>query len=243
MTSKETNTAAETLAELEAKSDRVAEWASANAARILAVLAAVLVAAAAIGFYFQHRSSSQQAAATELAKTTGDYRSAMGADPLGGPIPEPANAEVAASTRAQYSERFAALAAAHPGTTAGAIAWLEGAQIALDLGQKDEAKARFERARDTLPGSSIAALASIRLAALAENGGDFAAAATAYESAAGIQAYALRARALADAARCWIQAGEREKGLAAFQRLESEFPDEAVAAPIEALVEELRARS
>lgn len=243
MSSKDTNTAAETLADLEARGDRVAEWAAENAAKILGVIAAILVVAAGVGFYFQHRSTSRQAAATELAQVTSDYRQAMGADPLGGPIPEPANAEVATATRTTYSEKFTQLAGEYPGTTAGALAWLEAGQIALELGQTDEARARFERARNALPKSALAALAWIRLAELAESGGDFAGAASAYEAAAGVRSYPLRAGALGDAARCWIAAGEREKGLAAYQRLESEFPDEAVAAPIEALVEELRARS
>ena len=69
------------------------------------------------------------------------------------------------------------------------------------------------------------------------------AAAQAFEAAAAVASYPLRAGALGDAARCWILAGETEKGLAAYQRLEAEFPDQAVPPPVEALVEELRAKS
>lgn len=242
MTRKETNTAAQTLAELEASGDRLAEWSSEHAATILAVIAAVLVAAAAVGFYFQHRSESRKEAANALALATSEYRQAMGADPMGGTIPEPANPEVARATRTEYSERFAALAAAHPKTTSGALAWLEAGQLAAELGDRDEAKARFEKARDAAAGTAIGALAWIRLAELAEDASDLAAAASAYESAAGIAAYPLRANALADAARCWIGAGETAKGLAVYQRLESEFPDQSASPPIEALVEELRAQ-
>ncbi|MFO0687518.1 MAG: tetratricopeptide repeat protein [Myxococcota bacterium] len=243
MTRKETNTAAETLAELEATGDRLAEWSSEHAAKILAVIAAVLVAAAGVGFYFQHRAEGRQAAANALALATSEYRQAMGADPMGGAIPEPANAEVATSTRKRFSERFAALAAEHPKTTSGALAWLEAGQLALELGETDEAKSRFEKARDAAAGTAIGALAWIRLAELAESAGDLASAAGAYESAAGIAAYPLRAHALADATRCWIGSGDSAKGLAVYQRLESEFPDQPVAPAVEALIEELRAKS
>lgn len=243
MTRKQTNPAAQTLAELEATGDRLTAWSSEHAARILGVIAAILVVAAGVGFYLQHRSDQQQAAANALALTTSEYRQAMGADPLGGEIPEPANPTVAASTRTQFSERFAQVAEAYPKTTSGALAWLQAGQLSLELGQQDEAKARFEHARDTAGSSAIAALAWIRLAELAEVAGNMAEAAQAYESAAGIAAYPLRASALGDAARCWLAAGDTTKAMEAYQRLESEFPDRAVPPPIEALLEETRARS
>jgi tetratricopeptide (TPR) repeat protein len=167
----------------------------------------------------------------------------MGADPLGGEIPEPANAELATSTRTKFSERFAQVATEHPRTTSGALAWLEAGQLSLELGNRDEARSRFEQARDSASGTAVGALASIRLARLAEDGGDLAGAAQAFEAAAAIASYPLRAGALADAARCWITAGENEKGLAAYQRLEAEFPDQAVPPAVEALVEELRAKA
>ena len=243
MTRKDTNTAARTLADLEATGDRLAEWSSQHAAKILAVIAAVLVAAAGVGFYAQHRSAGRRAAANALALASSEYRQAMGADPLGGAIPEPANAEVAAETREKFSQRFVTVANENPRTTPGALAWLEAGQLALELGKRDAAKAHFEQARDAAAGTAISALAWIRLAGLAEDAGDFAGAAGAYESAAAISSYPLRAGALGDAARCWIGAGESAKAIAAFQRLESEFPDQAIAPSVEALLQELRAKS
>jgi len=240
---KETNSAAQTLAELEATGDRLAEWSSEHAATILAVIAAVLAIAAGIGFYLQHRSEDRQAAADALALASSEYRQAMGADPFGGPIAEPANAEVARTTREKFRQRFAAVGGEYGKTTSGALAWLESGQLAIELGQPDEAKASFEKARDAARSTAVGALAWIRLAGLAEDANDLAGAAAAYESAASITAYPLRAGALGEAARCWLAAGDTAKGLAAYQRLESEFPDYAVAPALEALVEELRAKS
>jgi hypothetical protein len=52
----------------------------------------------------------------------------------------------------------------------------------------------------------------------------------------------LRAEALAEAARCWAAAEQTDLALAAFQRLESEFPDQRLAPQIESLLAELRLR-
>ncbi len=63
-----------------------------------------------------------------------------------------------------------------------------------------------------------------------------------YEEASAIQAYPLRAEALAEAARCWAAAEQTDRALAAYQRLESEFPDQRPAPQIESLLAELRLR-
>jgi tetratricopeptide (TPR) repeat protein len=237
---KSKNPTAETLRELEESGDRIAEWASENAALILGAIAAILVIAAGAGLYIQAGAKSRDAAADDLAMATSQYRRAMGADPIGGAIPEPANQELAERTRSQYVERFSEVANEHGGTSAGALAWLEAGQLQTQLGRLEAAAESFGHARDEAAGSSIAALGSIRLANLAENRGDPATAAESYEAAAAIDAYPLRAGALADAARCWVEAEDDARALAAFQRLESEFPDEFVEPAMAALIAELR---
>ncbi|MBJ18085.1 MAG: tetratricopeptide repeat protein [bacterium] len=237
---KKPNPTAETLRDLEESGDRIAEWASENAALILGTIAAVLVIAAGVGLYVQADVNSRDAAADDLALATGQYRQAMGADPIGGPIPEPANPELAERTRIEYVERFAEVARRHAGTSAGALAWLEAGHLQTDLGRLEAAAESFGHARDDAAGSSIAALGSIRLAQLAEERGDPQSAAQAYEAAASLESYPLRAAALADAARCWVEAGEAERALAAFQKLETEHPDAVIAPHVAALIGELR---
>lgn len=237
---KQSNRTAETLRELEASGDRVANWAADNAAVILGVIAGILVIAAGVGFWLQHRSNTEDAAVNALAQATSEYRVAMGADPTGGPIPEPANAELAERTRAEFADRFAAVGRAYEGMTVGSVALLEAGGLQAELGRYDEAIAHFEAARDASRGAAIEALASMRLARLAESRGDMAAAAEHFEAAARVEAYPLRADALAEAARCWAGAQERDRALAAYQRLESEFPDEPVAPHIAFLIAELR---
>jgi tetratricopeptide (TPR) repeat protein len=239
---KQPNRTAETLREIEETGDRVASWASEHAAIILGAIAAALMLAAAVGLYVQHGSSSRNAAADALAVVTREYRQAMGADPAGGPVPEPANPELAVRTRSQFAERYAEIARSHVGTPTSALAWLEAGELQVELDRRDQARESFEAARKAAGTLPTAALASIRLAGLDEDRGDPAAAAQAYEAAAAVQAYPLRADALVSAARCWVSAGAPDKALAAFQRMESEYPDEPVAPQVESLIAELRVR-
>ena len=225
------NPTAETLRELEASGDRVAEWASANATLILGVMAALLLLAGVIGLYMQAGQEARDEAANDLALATSQYRQEMGADPISGPIPEPANPELAEEIRARFVDRFAGVAREHGGTTAGALAMLEAAAES------------FGRAREEVSGSAIAAIAESRLAHLAEERGDLTTAAEGYERAAGIASYPLRPQALADATRCWLEAGNGPRALAAYQRLETGFPDEVRPPVIEAAIRELRASS
>lgn len=240
---KQSNTAGNALREMEASGDRVAEWASENAKWILAATAGVLILAAGTGLYFQQAATARDEAATALALTSGRYRLAMGADITAGPITEPANLELAASTRTQFAQEFAELALQHAGTAAGALAWLEAGNLQAELGMQEEATASFEAARVAANGRALEAIAATRLAGLAEERGDVAAAAEAYELAAAVEAYPLRAAALAEAARCWAEAGDADRALAVFQRIETDFPDELVAPQVAALIAELRLSS
>ena len=242
MSRKTHNPTAERLRELEESGDRLTEWASEHAALILGVIATVLVIAGGVGLWVQHGANARDEAADALAMATGQYRQAMGADPVGGPVPEPANPELAERTRSEYIDRFVTVAREHEGTTAGALAWLEAGNLQVELGRLEAAAESFARVRDDAPDSAISAMGSVRLAALAENRGDPATAAEAFEQAAGVPEYPLRAGALIDATRCWVEAGNTSRALAAFQRLENEFPDENVPPPVQALVAELRLR-
>ena len=239
---KKPNSAGDALRELEETGDRVADWAAKNAVLILAAIASVLVIAAGVGLYVQHGSDAQDKAADALALATSHYRMAMGADPDGGAIVEPANPELAERTRTKFAERFSLVAREHEGTAAGVVAWLEAGNLQVELGRPEDAVESFSAARDAAGDLALGALASARLAALAEDRGDPTTAALAYEAAADVAAYPMRAEALAAAARCWVEAGEADRALAVYQRVETEFPDELVAPQIESLIAELRIR-
>ncbi len=241
MARKERNPTAETLREIEASGDRFANWASQHALLILAVVVGILVIAAGGGLWMQHRSSQRDAAADALAMANSDYRLAMGADPSGGAIAEPANPDLALRTRTEYLARFERLGQEYGGTAAGSLAWLQAGNLAADLGRIEEAVGHFAAARaSAAKHPEIASLAWMRMADMAESRGDWIAAAEAFEAAAAAPTFPLQATALSEAARCWAAAGEPEKALATFQRLESEFPDAVPVPSIAARMEELR---
>lgn len=242
MARKKPNSAGNALREIEATGDRVADWAARNAVWVLGAIAAVLVIAAGTGLYIQHGSDARDQAANALALATSQYRLAMGADPTGGAIAEPANPELAERTRSDFAERFTRVAREHEGTAAGVVAWLEAGNLQTELGQPENAVASFSAARDAAGDLVLGALASTRLAALAEDRGDPAAAAEAYEAAAAVAAYPMRAEALTAAARCWVEAGEEDRALSAYQRVETEYPNELIAPQIASLIAELRLR-
>lgn len=242
MSKKNPDTAGHALREIEETGDRMAAWAAQHAALILASIAAVLVISAGAGLYVQHGSDARAEAANALALATSQYRLAMGADPTGGQIVEPANPDLAERTRTKFAERFVEVAREHAGTSAGAIAWLEAANLQAELGRPDDAMASYSAARDAAGQLAIGAIASTRIGNLAEDRGDPAAAAEAYEAAAGVAAYPMRAESLASAARCWVQAGDLDRALSVYQRYETEYPDKVVAPQIESLIAELRLR-
>jgi len=238
---RERNPTAETLRELEVSGDRFADWASQHALLILAVVVGILVIAAAGGLWMQHRSSQRDAAADALAAAKSDFRLAMGADPAGGAVPEPANPDLALRTRTEYLARFERIGREYAGTAAGSLAWLEAGNLAAELGRTEDAPRHFAKARASAADHpEIVSLAWMRVADMAEARGDWKAAAEAFEAAAEPPAFPLQATALSEAARCWVAAGEREKALGTFQRLESEFPDATPAPAIAALIEEVR---
>lgn len=239
---KESNPTAEALRTLEASGDRFADWASQNAAVILGAIAGILVIAAGVGLWSQHSTNEREKAVNALAVVSSDYRKAMGADPLASEIPEPANADLAERTRREYVERFEAIGREYPGTTVAAVALLEAAKLHVELGNEAAGIANYEAARDAASKSALGAMASVRLAGLAEGRGDMKAAAQAFERAAGVAAYPLRAVALGDAARCWAKANETDRALAAYQRFQAEFPDARIAPYIEAMLNELKAK-
>lgn len=235
--------AGRTLDEMQHAGDRLAEWLDRNA---VIVLGAVLTLLALVGvaiFISSRRDSAEERAADALADVRAEYRTAMGASPDDLTVPEPANPETARRVRTEYVTRFAELAREHAGTTAAAFARLEEGTLQQQLGERDEALETWTEGKEALAADDpVRAFFLRRIGAMHEAEGDWAAAARAYEEASGIQGYPLRYAALADAARCWAEAGDDAKAIAAFERIESEAPDFRVPPYVASRIRELRAR-
>jgi tetratricopeptide (TPR) repeat protein len=216
----DTRQATETLHEIEGAFDRLGQWVSTHPVQVLVGLGVVLLLAAAVGFADWYRDRSLDRAAAAVADVQAEYLRAMGARPGTYEIVEPANPETGRRVRAEYVDRFLAVAEAHAGTAAAVSALLEAGTLQEEMGDPEAALATWERAQQQAePGSALRGLAGVRLARGLEQQGRWAEAAAAHEEAGSIASLPTRALALADAARCYAEAGEREKAVAVYERL------------------------
>jgi tetratricopeptide (TPR) repeat protein len=235
---------ADTLEELESIGERLAQWVGGNPVIVLSIAGAILLAAASYGGYRTWSHSQANSGSAALATVHGDFVAAMGGKPTDVDIPEPANPETAKAVRTEYADKYLAVAKEWSGSAAGALALVEAGQIFAKLGDTDRALETFQQAATEAPaGSPIRAVIESRVGHLLETKGDFEAAARAHEAAAAIPDFPLRDDALADAARCWAEAGKPDQALAIYQRLKASSPDLELAPHVEARLEELEARN
>jgi predicted negative regulator of RcsB-dependent stress response len=238
----ESNQAEETLHQIEEGFDKLAHWTSENRVVLAIVVGVVLLAAAGADLYRSHRESAGDEASAALAQVRSDYLAAMGAEPGAMTFVEPANPEVARSTRERFVKEFESVGHEHAGTTAGALALLEAGSIHQELGAPHLAEEDWQAGLESTPeGSSLRALILQRLARAKEDAGDWAAAAETHERAARIQDYPDHWTALADAARCYLDADDVDKALALFGELEAGEALDRVPAPTVARLREARA--
>jgi len=243
---KDSQQATETLEEIEGVLDKAAEWATTNPILVLGVFGSILAVAAAIGGWDTYRQSRELAAADQVGRLLGEYRGAMGAEHGDITVTEPANPETARAAREQFAGLLEEAAAEHSGSTAAVEARIHAGNLRAKLGEAEAALAQWRLASDEAPrAGSLQGLALVRLASGLEDAGQPAEAAAAFEQAAGLSDFGDRRVALADAARCYLDAGDRDKALALAQRLESEADESPVALPehVEARLTELRLRS
>ncbi len=235
---------ADALEELESFGERLAQWVGANPAIVLGVAGAILLGAASFGGYQAYSRSQADKASASLAKLHGEFVAAMGGKAADVAIPEPANPETAKAVRTEYADKYVALAKQWSATPTAALSLLEAGELFEKLGDGDRALEVLLQASEQAPAESpIRAAAASRIGSLHEEKGDFEAAARAHEAAAAVPGSPLSAEALAQAARCWAEAGNSDLALALYQRLRTESPDRKLAPHIEVRLQELEARS
>lgn len=234
------NPTAATLEEIEHLGDRVVGWVGRNPRPVLAALAAILLVAGTWGGVAQYRRSRAAQATTALEDTRSAYLAAMGAAPTAGEVPEPANPETARRIRAEFARRFGGVAADHGGTPAAPLALLEAGRLQLELGEREAALAAWRQAAVTAE-PALRAFLWVRIAQAEEDAGRWAEAAEGHARAGDTAAYPLRYAALGDAARCWAEAGEREKAVALYKRIRAESPQTRLPEHLAARLRELEA--
>lgn len=221
--------ATETLQEIEGVLDRVARWAAENPRQVLAVLALILIASASVSIWDWNRGRAETRASAAVARVQVAYLSAMGAAPGSLEVVEPANPETARQVRREFVARFTEVANEHAGTPSAVAARMEAAALQTQAGDDEAALESWRRAAEEAEsGSAIEGLALEGLARALESGSRWAEAGAAHERAGGIAAMPARFQALGDAARCFAEAGDAERALAIFERIETEAPDAAI---------------
>lgn len=175
---------------------------------LIAGLAAVIVLALGVFFYFQSSQSSEKSASVELAKATRAYESGN----LQSAIPMLSN-----------------LVKSHGRTTSGKIARFYLANAFFQSKDYDNATINYQKFIDSFSGDEhFQAAAHGGLAASLEEKKQYAEAAAAYSKAAEKYADTVHAPLfLFKAGRCYQQAGKPEQSKILFQRIVDEFPKSA----------------
>ena len=234
--------AGETLIEIQSFADHLAEWLLANwiyAASVLGALLAVTAFAAGIHAWRDHR---ELAASNALATVEREFLASMGAQPGSSSFEEPANPETGRKARREGADRLLAVAKDHAGSGAAMHARIEAGALLARAGGEDRA---LELWRSVLgsgeAGPELAALVQVRIAQTEEAAGRWTEAAKAYLEAGEQRVYPLWSWALADAARCLLEAGDRDQAARIAERLRTDAPDAELPPHLDAMLQELRA--
>lgn len=230
----------ELVEELDSVFERGAHWVGQRPQIAIGVIAAILIAAALAGGIHSMRQGDSHAAEAEISGVYDAYLAAMGAPPGARSVPEPANPALGQTTRAEFAAKLLAAANNHERSPAAVLGRLQAADLLDGNGDTAGAFAARELAAKAAPrGTGVAAIALSRYAVALEAKGDLEAAANAFAEAGEIDAPS-RALALADAARCFAQLGQKERALALFAQAEKLGAD-AVPAYVRERLLELRA--
>jgi len=235
--------ATDALEELESGFERLTRWVAEHPVPVIAAIAILLASVGAWEFVRSRAERREIEASNAFDDAQSAYLAAMGAEPGAIDVPALANPDAAKRIRAEYAEKYRSIAQAHPGTLPAALAWLEVADL---LEADQDADAILESLQKSLaeqPGNPrLTGLVHQRIAQLYEDRGQLAEAAAEHEAAGALPDFPLRWFALADAARCYAQAGDRVRALALLERVESEAKEGfSLPAPLRSLLRELRA--
>jgi tetratricopeptide (TPR) repeat protein len=236
------NDAPETmLEEVASLGERLVAWVAANAVPVGAVVVASLIGIGTYGVYQNLHKAREARAADALEQVRSDYLKAMGADPGAIDVPELANPKAQRQINEEYAVRFREVAADHEGTVAGVLAALELGNVLAATGDLESPLETWNTALAELPrGSSLRGVLLQRMAQAHEDAGRWSAAAARHEQAGGVKSFPLRYWSLADAARCYLAAGERERARVLFDQVAREAPDLRLPAHIRVLMREVQ---
>lgn len=206
--------------------ESIFSWAQENLREIGFGLLGFLVVAGMGAALYEYRERSELAAIDRLAQIEERFAQAMGAD-LGAAIaPEPANAEQARKAREEALAELDALSSETRGSAVGRGAAVRAAEMEIDLGQVEAARARLAAVLGDLGPSDPLHAVALRLDGYAlEKLGDPLAAAESYERAAQGKAYAARGLLWVAAAESFLAAHAPDRAIRAYQEAVASSPE------------------
>ena len=221
----------------------MAIWVATHRWLVMGMIGAVLASGGAWELLRSRAERRELEASNAFDQTQMAYLSAMGAEPGAIDVPELANPSAAEQIRVEYVEKYRGVAQTHPGTLPAALAWMEAADLLEAQGDVDASLESLQKGLAEQPGNPrIAGLIHQRIAQLYEDRGQIAEAAAEHQTAGELPGFPLRSSALADAARCYAQAGQPDRARELLERIESEAKDGASLPPeARSLLRELRA--
>ena len=229
------------IEEIEDLAERGAQWIRDHLALTITTLVVVLISAAGIGAFAAHRNTEAEAASDAFDRVTTEYRKAMGADPDALEMPELANPAAAVAIRSEFAEQFAAVAEEHSGTVAAALARLEQGNMSAADGETDAAIEIWQSAIDDLGGNpNFRAILEQRIGQAYDGDARWLEAAESYARAGAVESYPLRHWALAQAARCFQQAGKIARAREFALRVDPDSPDLMLPQHLSTMLAELR---
>jgi predicted negative regulator of RcsB-dependent stress response len=236
-------TAHTTLEEIESIADRMASWIGANPVAVIVLAGSILLAAGAYGGWVAWQSGREDRASFALASLEREYLKAMGAPPGATEITEPANPETGKALRQEFAQKLLAMADANPRTSAATVARLTAGDLLAAAGAPEKA---FDAWQAALGGvgrnPALRGIALRRVATALEAQGKWSEAAAANLEAGELAGFPLRDWALADAARCYAEAGDTVRAISIAARVESDGASEGLPPHLAAQLAELRAR-
>lgn len=234
---------ADFLDEFESSAERLADWVGRHAVHLGVGLLVLIAGVWGLQAWRQGSQDREHQASAALAEAERGYLVAMGVAPGSPEVPELANPEAAGRIEAEYRESLANVAQAHEGTVAGTLARLRGLELDASGQEPEESLAALRALHDGLSGraTELRPLLLQRIAQAQEAAGKLAEAAESYEAIGEAADYPPRDFALADAARCRAQAGQPQRALALYERLEARSPEFRLPDPHRLLLQELRA--
>ncbi|HEY5657865.1 MAG TPA: hypothetical protein VIY27_08750 [Myxococcota bacterium] len=226
MSRKSQSGATDAFEEIQSGADRLAEWTQGHLMLVVGTLVVVLGVVGAFQLSLTLGERRENAASSALAAVQADYLDAMGAQPGSLEVPELANPEAARQIHADFAERFEEVADAHSGTVSGALARLEAGNQLVEAGAPQRAQEVWQELLAQAPRKdSLRGLILQRLANADEDAGRWREAGARHEEASALSGFPLRHWALADAARCFAAAGDKERALALYDQLQSVAPE------------------